>query len=308
MRRLSYANSATLLRLTQTLLATLCLALSLSCSNLWGGNSNSKSNSRNSQHTVQPAHTAMNSNFVSNLPQGLRVPDESDAVGKRLLAEYGAMFVARGGAQAPPEIIFADDAEVTRWQSSVRTARADMGGISVELQAPALDALLKARDEAQSAGLKISPRGADAARRSYTETVALWLSRVEPGLQHWTNAGQLSQSDADRIKRMSPRDQVSEILKLEERGLYFSRDFSKSILSSVAAPGASQHISMLAFDVNEHDNPAVRQILARHGWFQTVTSDTPHFTYLGVTEDQLPSLGLKRVTSGGRTFWVPDVE
>jgi len=65
---------------------------------------------------------------------------------------------------------------------------------------------------------------------------------------------------------------------------------------------------MLAFDVTENDNPTVRKILSHHGWFQTVISDTPHFTYLGVTEDQLPSLGLKKVTNGGRTFWVPDVE
>lgn len=250
----------------------------------------------------------MNSNFASSLPQGFHIPDQSDAVGRRLLAEYGAMFVARGGAQAPPTVIFADDAEVSRWQSSVRTTREDMGGMTMELQAPAMAALMQARNEAQAAGLKITPRGSDAARRSYTDTISLWLSRVEPGLQHWTNAGQLSQQDADRIKRLSPRDQVSEILQLESRGLFFNRDFTRSILSSVAAPGASQHLSMLAFDVTENDNPSVRKILAHHGWFQTVISDTPHFTYLGVSEDQLPSLGLKKVTNGGRTFWVPDVE
>ena len=292
----------------QTIVAMLALSLSLACLNLSSGNGNANSNSRNSRTQSQPAHTAMNSNFVSNLPQGFHVPDQSDAVGRRLLAEYGAMFVARNGVQPPPTIIFANESEVSRWQSGVRTTRADMGGTSVELQAPAMAALVEARNEAQAAGLSITPRGADAARRSYTDTISLWLSRVEPGLQHWTSAGQLSQAEADRIKRLSPHDQVSEILQLEARGLYFNRDFSKTILSSVAAPGASQHISMLAFDVAENDNPTVRKILARHGWFQTVTSDTPHFTYLGVTEDQLPSLGLKKVTSGGRTFWVPDVE
>jgi hypothetical protein len=33
----------------------------------------------------------------------------------------------------------------------------------------------------------------------------------------------------------------------------------------------------------------------------------PHFTFLGVKEDELPSLGLKEVTNGGRSFWVPDL-
>ena len=45
---------------------------------------------------------------------------------------------------------------------------------------------------------------------------------------------------------------------------------------------------MLAFDVNEFDNPRVREILAKHGWFQTVLSDLPHFTYLGLKEKDLP--------------------
>jgi hypothetical protein len=39
-----------------------------------------------------------------------------------------------------------------------------------------------------------------------------------------------------------------------------------------------------------------------------VRSDLPHFTYLGVEEHLLPSLGLKMVRSGGRVFWIPDFE
>jgi len=103
-------------------------------------------------------------------------------------------------------------------------------------------------------------------------------------------------------------EQGAEILRLEGRGLYFSKDFSHSILSSVAIPGASQHLAMLAFDVKEHDNPAVRSILERYGWFQTVKSDLPHFTYLGASKQELPSLGLKMVKQGDRVFWVPDFD
>ena len=105
----------------------------------------------------------------------------------------------------------------------------------------------------------------------------------------------------------APHEQVPIVLGLEGRGLWFSTDFSKSILYSVAAPGTSQHLSMLALDVAEFENPAVREILARHGWFQTVQTDLPHFTYLGVAESELPALGLKRVTASRRAFWVPDL-
>ncbi|HMF55798.1 MAG TPA: hypothetical protein VK619_05530, partial [Pyrinomonadaceae bacterium] len=102
-------------------------------------------------------------------------------------------------------------------------------------------------------------------------------------------------------------DQVAQVLRLEERGIFFSRDFRKSILYSVAAPGASQHISMLALDVAEFENARVRRILAAHGWFQTVKSDMPHFTFLGLNESDLPSHGLRSVTVDSQLFWIPNV-
>ena len=64
---------------------------------------------------------------------------------------------------------------------------------------------------------------------------------------------------------------------------------------------------MLAFDVKEYENAKVRAILAKHGWYQTVVSDLPHFTFLGAAESELKELGLKRVKNGGRVFWVPDI-
>jgi hypothetical protein len=249
-----------------------------------------------------------NQKFAASIPPELVLPDEGDEIGNRVLKDYGAMFVARGGATAPHVIIFADEAAVRDWQASVRTTRAEMGGINIELQAPAMTALMEARTEAQAAHLTITPDGTTAARRGYEETVRLWQSRVNPGLTHWVDKGRLDKAEAARIRSLSPREQVPEILRLEADGLNFSTYFDKSILYSVAAPGTSQHLSMLAFDVKEHQNANVRQLLARHGWFQTITSDEPHFTFLGVKEDELPSLGLKKkTTSGGRTFWIPDL-
>ena len=117
----------------------------------------------------------------------------------------------------------------------------------------------------------------------------------------------LTQSGADRIEALSPYEQVPEVLKLEDLGLFFAKDLSKSIIYSVAPPGTSQHLSMLAFDVKEHENPRVRQVLAKHKWFQTVVSDLPHFTYLGIEESELPNRGLEKVIESGRSFWIPDI-
>jgi hypothetical protein len=89
--------------------------------------------------------------------------------------------------------------------------------------------------------------------------------------------------------------------------MYFAKDLSKSIIYSVAPPGTSQHLSMLALDITEHDDAAVREIMARNGWHQTVVSDLPHFTYLGVPESELPALGLKKVNDGGRSYWLPSI-
>lgn len=285
------------------LLLFMSLAFSLACSKT---DSNANSGKRESSNKKSPSGTG--GTFLSNVPPELAIPEPTDKVGTRLLADYGAMFIARGDAVPPPVIIFADDAAASKWQASVKTMSANVGGVTIELQTPAMTALMEARSEAQKDGLNITPRGTDAARRSYTQTVELWESRVNPGLTHWVQEGSLTKEEAARIRGLSTREQIPEILKLEAEGIYFSKDFSKSILYSVAAPGTSQHLSMLALDVKENEDAAVRSILARHGWFQTVSSDTPHFTFLGTTEDQLLSLGLKKLTSGGRTFWVPKLD
>ena len=238
--------------------------------------------------------------FLANLPADFIQP--SDETGGRLLKEYGAVFLARGGATPPKTVVFRDEKEVAAFQGGVPGAAESVGGVTIELQAAAMRALKEAAAEAS-----ITPKGADAAARSYQDTVGLWASRVDPGLAHWTAKRKISAAEAARIRALSPFDQVPEILKLEARGIYFSKDLSKSILYSVAPPGSSQHLSMLALDVAEHDNPRVRAILAKHGWYQTVISDLPHFTFLGVPEDRLPKLGLKKMSSAGRVFWVPDI-
>jgi hypothetical protein len=243
--------------------------------------------------------------FITKLQNKFKVP--TDVVGQRLLKEYGAMFVAKGGATPPNMVVFKNEAEVSVWQSGVPKSKENVGGFDLELQTAAMKGLKDAIAEAKQNSLTITPRGADSARRNYSGTVELWASRVNPGLTHWVGKGKLTASEAARIKALSPFEQVPEIFRLESNGIFFAKDLSKSIIYSVAPPGTSQHISMLALDVSEHENPRVRGILAKHGWFQTVVSDLPHFTFLGVPENQLSGLGLKKNNDGGRVFWMPDI-
>lgn len=296
--------------------------LSLGC---WKGRAQNNTSSSEKIETLgssspQPEPTPTNSNsnvmnsnlsepkrggFAANLPGGFVQP--IDDVGRRLLKEYGSVFIARGGATPPNTVIFKDEADVARFQSGISRSSETIDGKTIELQSAAMKGLMDAIQEAGQNGLTITPRDYDAARRSYADTVSLWASRVEPALDHWVRKGRISESDAARIRSLSPFDQVLEVFKLESQGIYFAKDLSKSIIYSVAPPGTSQHLSMLAFDINEHENSRVRDILAKHGWFQTVVSDEPHFTFLGIEEERLAAFGLKKVSNSGRKFWLPAI-
>lgn len=233
--------------------------------------------------------------------------DEKNIVHKTLFAEYGAVFAARGKAVAPDRIVFKNEAEVTEFQSRISIKKAKIGEFVLELQTAAMNDLLKAKKEAEQNNSTLTPRGKDSARRNYAGTVELWASRVNPALEHWTNAGKITKKEADKIRKLPPFEQVSEVFKLEKKQIWFSKDLSKSIIYSVAPPGTSQHLAMLAFDVAEFQDVKVREILYKHKWFQTVVSDLPHFTYLGVEEGKLPALGLKSVENNEQNFWIPDI-
>jgi hypothetical protein len=232
----------------------------------------------------------------------------SDSVSRRILEDYGAMFIASKKVLPPPVCVFRSEQEVTEFQAQAGYATEKIGFDEIELQPEAMKALVKAREDAQKEGLDITPRdGAEAARRTYEDSQALWDTRFLPALDHWLAQGPLTEAQVARLKSLPLHSQIAEVLKLEKSDIYFSKDLSKSILYSIAAPGTSQHIAMLAFDVNEFSNPRVREILAKHGWFQTVLSDLPHFTFLGLKEKDLPKNGLKNVEVDGQTFWIPNV-
>ncbi|HEX8127632.1 MAG TPA: hypothetical protein VF527_00795 [Pyrinomonadaceae bacterium] len=258
--------------------------------------------------TASPFYAALTLALARRGVRAEELCDACDAVERRLLAEYGAMFVADVSVRVPPRCVFRSEEECARFQAEVEPRAAFIADARIELQPAALDALLAARAEAHTHGLEITPRGgAEAARRSYADTLRLWESRVTPALAHWVSAKALAPDEAERLGALCCAEQIAAVLEEEERGNFFSKDFSRTILSSVAAPGASQHLAMLAFDATEFRDERVREILAHHGWFQTVLHDLPHFTFLGVREKELHALGLKRVVERGQDFWIPNI-
>jgi hypothetical protein len=243
--------------------------------------------------------------LLENLASSLSSPIE-----KRLFAEYGAIFITT--ATPPPKIIFDHAAEVEAFQASLTVDRAYFGAHQMELQTKALAALANTAAEMARRGGSITARAADSGSRSYQDTVSLWSRNVTRGLQHWESRGRISTETGESILNMRTPEQIGTILKLEDtEQLFFGTFFDKSILYSVAAPGASQHLSKLAFDVAEFENMEVKSVLARHGWYRTVPSDLPHFTYLGRDQDALRDLGLERIERRSGTqvydFWIPDL-
>lgn len=236
-------------------------------------------------------------------------PTDTDSVARRIFIEYGAIFVAESRVNFPTRCIFENQNEIDIYQNNTASETVIIGGTSITLQKPAMEALLEARKEAAESNLQITPRGGSTAgKRSYYDTSRFWSSRFNPALDYWSAKGKISRQEGFEAQNLPIRQQIKRVLEWEDEGLYFNTNFSKSILYSVAAPGASQHIFMLALDVQQFNDLRVRNILAKHGWYQTVKSDMPHFTYLGIEESKLPSLGLVAVLVEGHKFWIPQVD
>ncbi len=237
-----------------------------------------------------------------------QICDENDSVSSRILREYGAIFVAAYGVLPPNNCVFTSSAEVEAFQSTIQISSEEVNKSKIELQSTAMQNYLAARDEAQRENLDIRPRGgAESARRGFDDTVRLWKSRVDPACEHWLAKGRLTADQIGKLKSLGIKEQVKEVLELEKSEIFFSLNFSKSILSSVAAPGTSQHLSLLALDVEEFADKRVREIMGNHGWFRTVQNDAPHFTFLGRKESELDGLGLKKIETKDGEYWIPNL-
>jgi hypothetical protein len=233
-----------------------------------------------------------------------RVQVPVDAAGVTLVRAYGSLFVARG-VILPPRVLLDSAEAVRRFQQGAKLKSAVLGGVTIRLQAKAADALANAVRAARREGLSITPRGgSSAASRTFDEALGFWNRRVQGGLTHWRS--QLDPANARAIRAGPLLSQFRAIMQEEQRGHFFALHQEKSILESVAPPGGSQHHWGLALDVEQYAQPRVRAILAANGWHQTVRSDLPHFTYLGVTgKEALEARGLKPVKVGSQLFWIP---
>lgn len=230
----------------------------------------------------------------------------NDPISSRVFRDYGAIFVASENVLVPAKCVFDSTLTTDAFQARLKLTSKRIGNADITLQAEALAALERAIEEASSQRLRITPLdGSIAGLRDYDDTVRLWGTRFYRALTHWERQGKISKAEADAARSLPAYDQVPLVLKWEQQGFWFSTGLNRSILTSVAAPGTSQHLSGLAFDVVEYSNARVRAILNKHGWYQTVLADEPHFTYLGQPESDLPKFGLISRIRNGYKFWIP---
>jgi hypothetical protein len=235
-------------------------------------------------------------------------PVDTNAVARRVFKDYGAMFMADSSVKFPSKCVFASDEDVLAFQNTVKAATKTINGTSVTLQDDAMKAFEAARAEGAKTGVNISVRGASSSKRSYADTARIWNSRFDPALKYWIGKGRITAADAEKARNMETIDQVERVMEWENEKIWFSTRFNYSIFSSVAAPGTSQHLSMIALDVEQFANKDAKAILNRHGWFQTIIDDTPHFTYLGRDEKDLRKYGLRAETRDGVKFWIPNFD
>src|SRR2546430_5764058 len=154
----------------------------------------------------------------------------SDSVARRILEDYGAVFIASKKVMPPPVCIFSSEQEVTQFQERAGYTTERIGFDNIELQPGAMKALMKAREEAQKEGLDIRPRdGAEAARRTYADSLQLWDTRFLPALDYWLAQGRLTEAQDARMKSLPLHNPIVEKLELAKSGDDFGKVLSKFI-------------------------------------------------------------------------------
>ncbi|AFY50275.1 D-alanyl-D-alanine carboxypeptidase [Nostoc sp. PCC 7524] len=186
-----------------------------------------------------------------------------------LLRAYGAAFVNHNLAvQLPVKVLFNNEEETQAFQENLTMVKVN-GTNDCYLQAAAAAALNQARSQ-QNIPLK-SGYGSGDCTRSFATNLRFWNQYA-------------NQNTLDKVRAGK----------------------ETAILSVVAPPGTSQHLWGLAIDLRV-SQPKQRQALYENGWFQTVVNDIPHWTYLGLTEDDLLALGLKKQVEKGISYWVTPI-
>ena len=204
--------------------------------------------------------------FLSTIVRKLAIIPQPDSFEYILLRTYGAAFVNPDTQiKLPVKDIFANEQETQEFQATLTMGHVD-GTNDCYLQKAAAEALSKARS-LQKIPLK-SGYGTGDCTRTFATNLKFW--------QKYAN---------------------NQILARVRQGK------ETKILGLVAPPGTSQHLWGLAIDLRVSSKEQ-RKALNQNGWFQTVQNDVPHWTYVGLSEENLPLFGFKKQVVQGITYWI----
>lgn len=204
--------------------------------------------------------------FLSAIAKKLPTIPQPGTYEYTLLRSYGAVFVNPDiGIKLPQKNMFANEQATQEFQATLTMGHVD-GTNDCYLQKSAADALNKARIQ-QQIPLK-SGYGSGDCTRTFNTNLKFWNKYA-----------------TDRVLAKVQQGKETKILGL------------------VAPPGTSQHIWGLAIDLRV-GNKEQRKALNQNGWFQTVENDVPHWTYVGLSEENLPLFGFKKQVIRGITYWI----
>lgn len=204
--------------------------------------------------------------FLSAISQKLPTIPQPGTYEYTLLRTYGAVFVNQDvGIKLPQKDIFANEQETQEFQATLTMGHVDNTN-DCYLQKSAADALNKARIQ-EHIPLK-SGYGSGDCTRTFNTNLRFWHKYAN-----------------------------NQILTKVQQGKEIK------ILGLVAPPGTSQHLWGLAIDLRVSSKKQ-RKALNQNGWFQTVENDVPHWTYVGLPEENLPLFGFNKQVIRGITYWI----
>ncbi|MEH2392661.1 MAG: D-alanyl-D-alanine carboxypeptidase family protein [Nostoc sp.] len=204
--------------------------------------------------------------FLSVISQKLPTIPQPGTYEYTLLRTYGAVFVNQDvGIKLPQKDIFNNEQETQEFQATLTMGHVDNTN-DCYLQKSAADALNKARVQ-EHIPLK-SGYGSGDCTRTFNTNLRFWYKYAN-----------------------------NQILTKVQQGKEIK------ILGLVAPPGTSQHLWGLAIDLRVSSKEQ-RKALNQNGWFQTVENDVPHWTYVGLPEENLALFGFNKQVIRGITYWI----
>ena len=206
--------------------------------------------------------------FLAVIAKKIPTIPQVDTFEYTLLRAYGTVFTnQQPGINLPQKVIVNNESETKYFQDTISIALVS-GTQECYLQKTAAEALNKAKS---LVNIPLKSGYAGDCLRNFATNLRFWNKYANNETLTRVKAGQ-----------------------------------ETKILGLVAPPGTSQHLWGLAIDL-QVSTSAQRQVLNENGWFQTVVSDLPHWTYLGWSEDDLPKFGLQQKTVQGIKYWVTPI-